>query len=70
MVAKNLFWRRNAIYYDAEKILLLRRKIPQINPRNTTQTFKIVSRKFLTASVLYFYAVLMASRKSYNGYEV
>ena len=45
-------------------------RFPQINPRNTTQTFKIVSRKFLTASVLYFYAVLMASRKSYNGYEV
>ena len=65
MYAKNIFWRKkaqgtvytiqylgNAIYYYAEKILL-RRKIP----RNTTQTFKIVSRKFLTASILYFYAI-------------
>ena len=32
-------------------------RFPQVNPRNTMQTFKIVSRKFLTASVLYFYAI-------------
>ena len=40
-----------------KKLFYYVERFPQINPRNTTQTFKIVGRKFLTASILYFYAI-------------